>query len=336
MQTIHFLGIDVSKKFFNFCLLDEQGKMLAQSQVENRKKDISKMFTALKKAYSVSASNLVVCMEHTGIYSNLLLQYLHTNQIKACVEPALQIKQSMGMTRGKNDKIDAERIARYALKNRLELKFWKPEREVIQKLKFLLSYRERLVKIRVQLQAPLEDEEYFIEKQFRTQLSSNCNRSLSALNKDITVVDREIRMLISSDQLISRMVELATSVPGVGVMTALNMIIASGEFKRIDHPKKFACYSGVAPFEHRSGTSYRGKTRVSKMGNMTLKRHLHLAAMAAVKSASELKEYYYRKLQEGKNKMSSINAVRNKLIARVYSCVQNERLYQKIYINQLA
>jgi transposase len=143
-------------------------------------------------------------------------------------------------------------------------------------------------------------------------------------------------MLISTDELIARMVELATSVPGVGLMTALNMIIASGEFKRIDHPKKFACYSGVAPFEHRSGSSYRGKTRVSKMSNMTLKRHLHLAAMAAVRSASELKEYYYRKLKEGKNKMSSINAVRNKLIARVYSCVQNERLYQKIYTNRLA
>jgi transposase len=120
-------------------------------------------------------------------------------------------------------------------------------------------------------------------------------------------------------------------------MTAVNMIIASGEFRRIDQPKRFACYSGVAPFEHRSGTSYRGKTRISKMGNMTLKRHLHLAAMAAVKSTSDLKEeYYYRKLKEGKNKTSSINAVRNKLIARVYSCVQNERLYQKTYINQLA
>ena len=336
MQTIHFLGIDISKKYFNFCLLNEAGKILAQSEVENKKRDINSMFKALKNAYSASALNLIVCMEHTGVYCNLLLQYLDANQIKTCVEPALQIKQSVGMTRGKNDKIDAERIARYALKNRLELKFWKPERELIQKLKYLLSQRERMVKIRVQLQAPIEDQEYFVEKQFKEQLSSNCDRSVRAVNKDISDLDKEIKDLIKSDTQISKMVDFAKSVPGVGIITAINMIIASGEFKRIDDPKKFACYSGVAPFEHRSGSSYRGKTRVSKMGNMALKRLLHLAAMAAVKSTSDLREYYERKLATGKNKMSSINAVRNKLIARVYSCVRNEKMYQKNYVNQLA
>jgi transposase len=335
MQTIHFLGIDISKKYFNFCLLNDEGKILAQSQVDNGKTQIASMFKALKKANSVTAYNLIVCMEHTGIYCNILLHYLHTNQIKTCVEPALQIKQSMGMTRGKNDKIDALRIAQYALKNLRELKFWKPEREVIQKLKYLLSDRERLVKAKLQLQAPIEDKAYFLEKEFREELTSNADRSIRAILKDISKVEKDIRDLIKSDQQISRMVEFAKSVPGVGIITAINMIITSGEFKRIADPKKFACYSGVAPFENRSGTSRRGKTKVSKLANTSMKRLLHLAAMAAIKSSSDIKAYYQRKLAQGKNKMSSINAVRNKLIARVYSCVQNERLYQKNYINQL-
>jgi transposase len=132
METIHFLGIDISKKYFNFCLVNDQACILVQNQVENRKKDISAMFSALKKSFGISSKNVIVCMEHTGIYCNLLLDYLHQHEINTCVESALQIKQSMGMTRGKNDKVDAERIAKYALKNRLELKFWKPEPEAIQ------------------------------------------------------------------------------------------------------------------------------------------------------------------------------------------------------------
>ncbi len=336
METIYFLGIDISKKYFNFCLLSDQGCILAQNQVENRKKDIAVMFNALKRAFKVSSKNLIVCMEHTGIYCNLLLDYLHENHIKTCVEPALQIKQSQGMTRGKNDKVDAERIAKYALKNRLELKFWKPEREVIQKIKHLLSVRERLVRTRVQLQVPLLEQECFVEKKFRNQLGAGCEASLKGVIRDLGKVEKEIRELIKQDRQISTLMEFAKSVPGIGMITAINMIITTGEFKRIDDPKRFACYSGVAPFAHRSGTTYRGKTRVSKMGNMAMKRLLHLAAMAAIKSTSDIKEYYHRKLKQGKNKMNVINAVRNKLITRVYSCVKDERMYQKIYQHQLA
>lgn len=336
METNHFLGIDISKRYFNFCLLDEQGVVLTQNEVENRKKAIGMMFSALKKAFGISCRNVIVCMEHTGVYCNLLLDYLHRHQFKTCVEPALQIKQSLGMTRGKNDKVDAERIAKYALKNRLELRFWKPEREVIQKIRFLLSVRERLIKSKIQLQGPLMDQVSFIEKKYRTQLGANYQASLKAISRDITKVEKEIKELIKLDQGISNMMKFAKSVPGVGSITAINMIISSGEFKRIENPRRFACYSGVAPFEHRSGKSFRGKTRVSKMGNQTMKRLLHLAAMAAVKSMSDIAEYYRRKLKQGKNKMNAINAVRNKLISRVYSCVINQRMYQKIYLNPLA
>jgi transposase len=336
METIHFLGIDISKKYFNFCLINDQACILVQNQVGNRKKDISAMFSALKKSFSISSRNVVVCMEHTGIYCNLLLDYLHQHEINTCVESALQIKQSMGMTRGKNDKVDAERIAKYALKNRLELKFWKPEREVIQKIKYLLTIRERLIKTKVQLQVPLLEQECFVEKRFKDQLGTSCEASLKGVNRDLAKVEKEIREIVKLDRQISNMMEFAKSVPGVGMITAINMIITTGEFKRIQDPKRFACYSGVAPFEHRSGTSFRGKTRVSKMGNKTMKRLLHLAAMSAIKSMSDIKEYYHRKLKQGKNKMSAINAVRNKLITRVYSCVKNERMYQKIYLNHLA
>jgi transposase len=128
----------------------------------------------------------------------------------------------------------------------------------------------------------------------------------------------------------------ASSVTGIGKITAANIIVATGEFERIKDVKKFACYSGIAPFEHSSGSSVRGKTRVSKMANMTIKRLLHLAAMTAIQHSEELKRFYYRKIEAGKNKMSALNAVRNKLISRVFACVNNKRIYQKNYQHALA
>ena len=114
------------------------------------------------------------------------------------------------------------------------------------------------------------------------------------------------------------------------------MIIVTGEFTKISEPKKFACYSGVAPFPHKSGTTIRGKTRVSNLANMNLKKLLHLAALSAIQCDEELGTFYKRKTQEGKNKMSVINAVRNKLISRVFACIKDKRMYQKIYQHALA
>ena len=113
------------------------------------------------------------------------------------------------------------------------------------------------------------------------------------------------------------------------------MIISTGEFEQITEAKKFACYAGVAPFEHTSGSSVRGKSRVSKLANMTLKKLLHMAAMSSIQHSEELSSFYHRKVKQGKNKMSVINAVRNKLISRVFACIKNDRVYQKDFHNAL-
>jgi len=275
-------------------------------------------------------------MEDTGIYCVPILDYLNKNKIKACVEPALQIKQSQGMIRGKSDRIDARRIAQYAHKNRQELRFWKPQRSSVQKLKALLVLRERLVKTKVQLETPINEAQEYIEESIRKAIIKNCQRSVKALAGDIIKVEKEIKLLVQTDTLLRDQFELVESVPGIGKITALNMIVSTGEFQRISEAKKFACYAGVAPFEYSSGTSVRGKTRVSKMANMTLKKLLHMAALSAIQCNEELKIFYHRKVAEGKNKMSVINAVRNKLISRVFACIKHNCRYQKDYKNAFA
>ena len=335
METVYFLGVDISKKKIDVALTID-GKTYHEKQVENTPKAIQSFFTGLRKQFAFSFTQLVVCMEHTGVYCQPLLQVVVKNEIKTCVEPALQIKQSQGMTRGKNDQVDAQRIALYAFRNRENLSYWQPQRHCIQELKALLGTRERLIKVKMQLEVPLAECEEFIDAGIQKEMAFVCKSSIKAIEKDIDRTEEAIDRIIKSDSKLSTQFCLATSVPGIGRITALNMIVSTGEFTKIVEAKKFACYAGVAPFEHSSGSSVRGKTRVSKMANMTLKKLLHMAAMSAIQCCDEIREFYHRKVQAGKNKMSVINAVRNKLISRVFACINNGRKYQKIYQNPLA
>lgn len=335
MERLYFLGVDMAKNTFQAALTLD-GINMFETEVENKAKPIRAYFAELKKKFQFKASQLIVCLEHTGIYSYPLLDYLVKAGIKVCVEPALQIKQSQGMKRGKSDKVDARRIAQYAVKNLHDLKFWKPQRSTIQKIQALLVVRDRLVKMKVQLETPLNETQEFIEESLRKMLVKNCQITLAALKRDLLKIEQTIKSLIKSDSQVEQQFKWATSVPGIGPITALNVIVASGEFQRISESKKFACYAGIAPFEHMSGTSIRGKTRVSKMANMTVKKTLHLAALSAIQCSPELKAYYQRKVAEGKNRMSVINAVRNKLITRVFVCIKNQRTYEKVYQNALA
>ena len=332
METIYFLGIDMAKKTFQAALTLD-GSTMVEASVENTPTGIKSYFQELEKMFS--ASQLIVCVEHSGIYTYRLLDYLAKNHIKVCVESALQIQRSQGLKRGKNDQIDACRIAQYAYKNIKDLRFWTPPRKVIERIKSLLAARARIVNARVQLTVPIKEQES-VDAYERKLIEKVCKESIASLGKDIDKIEKEIRLLIKSDQQVSEQMAYATSVPGVGPITALNMIICTGEFERISESKKFACYTGVAPFEHSSGTSVRGKTRVSKLANMNMKKLLHMAAMSSITCSTELRAFYDRKVTEGKNKMSVLNAVRNKLISRVFACVKNKRLYEKAYLNALA
>jgi transposase len=316
--------------------LTTDGVGMYETEVDNNAQAIKAYFQGLKEKFKFSLGQLIVCMEHTGIYCLPALDYLTKNKINVCVEPALQIKQSQGMARGKNDKVDARRIAQYAYKNRQQLKFWKPQRTSIQKLKALLVLRERLVKTKAIMETPINETREYIDESIRKVIIKNCRASINALAKDIIKIEKEICSLVESDTQLKEQYGRVKSVPGIGMITALNVIVSTGEFQRISEAKKFACHAGVAPFENESGSSRKARPRVSKLANMNLKKLLHLAAMSAIQCCEEMKVFYQRKVAEGKNKMNVINAVRNKLIGRIFACIKNKRMYQKDFKHVLA
>ncbi|MBP0905536.1 transposase, partial [Mariniflexile gromovii] len=97
---------------------------------------------------------------------------------------------------------------------------------------------------------------------------------------------------------------------------------------KITEPRKMACFSGVVPFEHQSGSSIYRKPKVSFYADKSIKSILHLGALSAIRLKNDLGNYYRRKVSEGKNKMSVLNAVRNKIIYRIFAVIKNQTIYK--------
>jgi transposase len=111
------------------------------------------------------------------------------------------------------------------------------------------------------------------------------------------------------------------------------MMLAKTEgFQTITEPRKMACYSGVVPFANQSGTSLKGRHRVSSYADKAIKAVLHLAAMSAIRLKNDLQHYYLRKVAEGKNKMSALNAVRNKIIHRIFAVIKKQQPYENLLL----
>lgn len=188
-------------------------------------------------------------MEHTGIYNNHLLSYLHLKKAKVWLEHPITIKDSLRMIRGKNDKVDARRIAIYACKNRDEVRLWVPKRDVIQKLDRLTATRNRLVKVRKMLQSPLTDSHGFISNKDQRESKKACQKTIDSLSKDIQQIELQIKSTIRNDAYLKELFELIESVKGIGPVIATEILIVTNEFKDITEPKKPACHAGVVPFD---------------------------------------------------------------------------------------
>lgn len=323
---LHFIGIDISKLTFDVAII-KSDKSITSYVFDNTTIGI-KAFLRLLRNQKLTLDDSLICMEHTGVYGKLIASKLIERKANLCVEMSLKIIRSLGVQRGKNDKIDAVRIARYALKNNRELELYQPIPEVLEKIKLLITIRERLVKSRTDLtKYPRELEKFAPD--LAKLANKNIKKSLKSLSCEIRRIEQEIKALVLSDNKLNKTIGLATSVTGIGLFTALYLAIYTNMFTKYQNPKQLACYCGVVPFEYASGTSIRKRAKVSHMANKTLKKQLHLCAMAAMTHEPELKAYYNRKVEEGKSKMLVINNIRNKLIHRVCAVIKRQQPYVK-------
>jgi transposase len=334
MQIKHFIGIDVSKDTLDLSVVVD-GKNLEHYCINNSAREIKSTINKIMKLLKATGDDTIFCMEHTGLYNLPLVKWLHSQQYKMWLESGVHIRKTLGMVRGKSDKVDCARIAMFAYMNRHQIKLWRPPRSVIQKIAALLSQRARMVKAKKQLNTANQEQRKFLDKEIMNSLNKYTNKAVMVIGKQIEAIEKEILGLVNADEKLNRMYHIITSINGIGFITASYILVTTNEFININNAKKYACYSGVVPFEHTSGTSVRGRNRVSHMANKSIKTLLHLAALSTLNTSGEIQDYYNRKIAEGKNKMSIINAIRNKLILRIFACIKQNREYEKNYCYNL-
>lgn len=323
------VGIDISKLKLDVNLLNSQTLQSEHFVIDNNPKSI-KEFVKLLIKRKIEIKNVLFCCENTGVYTNHLSYVLLGLKLDLWIVPAIEIKRSKGISRGKNDKTDAKDISYYSFRNIDKLQLYKLAEIDIQKLKILYTEREKALKSLLLLETTKENSEFVNKEVYKEVLT--INQSLTnTIKKIINKIENRIKEIIKSNQELYNQYKLIKSVPGIGEQTSLYFIIATKGFSTFKNWRQFACYSGVAPFEYSSGTSIKGRTKVNHMADKKMKSLLQMCAMTTLKYDPQLKEYYMKKKEEGKNSMLVLNNIRCKLISRVFAVVNRETPYINTY-----
>lgn len=324
------IGIDVSKKTLDICLLSEDNSDCIQ--LKSEASVIRKYFNKIIKKFG---GQIYVGLENTGFYNFHLYQALEGLNVKVYIFNPLHLNKSMGMLRGKTDKVDANRIANYLKINLNQLQPSQLPSESFRQLKMLFSKRNLYVEhLKAVTASNKEITHCFGEK--KSKMGIKKDDSLLKMYKQlIKEIENEMMKIISQDEALHLKVLQAMSVPGVGKVLAIYLTIKTNGFTQLTDSRKLACFAGVVPFQTQSGTSLNKRPKVSYMADKQMKRLLHMAAIRVVQLDGDLKDYFIRKVKEGKNKMSVINAIRNKIVARVCSCINNEKMYEKKFKENL-
>ena len=334
-QIKFFVGTDVSKEWLDMSIISG-GKVLHHARIANKGVAVRRWLRQTQKEFGYTLQDTLFSMEFTGLYNHHVLEVLHDLNASVWLIPGLQISEGSanGLKRGKSDKQDAVRIALYASKNLEQVRLWKRPRKVLEQLQTLLMVREKLQRTKHQYETTLKEYKSFSNTEQYCIIKRCAETILKTTGKELLKIEKQIEQLIQTDEKLRELNEYITSVDGVGQITAANVLVTTNEFLNIKEAKQYACYAGVAPFRDESGKIKR-REKVSHKANKKMKKLFHLLAMSAIRMKGEMKIYYERKLAEGKNKMSVLNAIRNKIILRIFSCVKNKRYYEKTYAYSL-
>jgi transposase len=323
------LGIDISKLKLDVNLLNSQSLQSEHFVIDNNPKAINGFVKLLIKK-KLNVKQMLFCCENTGVYTNHLSYTLSNLELDLWIVPAIEIKRSKGISRGKNDKTDAKDIAFYSLRNIDKLNLYIKSDSDIVKLKLLHTEREKILKALLLLETTKENE-LFIPKSIYSEVSKINQSTIKGLKKSLQEIEKRIQDVIKKNDKLDMQNKLIQTIPGIGKQTAIYFLIATKGFSAFKSWRQFACYSGVAPFEYSSGSSIKGRTKVNHMADKKMKSLLQMCAMTTLKYDPQLKEYYTKKKNEGKNSMLVLNNVRCKLISRVFAVINRETPYINTY-----
>lgn len=326
MMYSYLGGIDISKDHLDLCLMDSTRSVLVQKRCANRCKALKNL---LENLPIKDLTGLLLIAEHTGMYGYALRAICKELGIDLWMEDPGQIKASLGCHRGKSDPVDAARIASYGMNFPSRIRLVEHS-DIIDQLKLLQSERALLVADRAKYKAQLKDQKHHMSTDTWKAKASRLEEIIDVFDQQIQLIEQTIQQLITQTEELSIQNKLLQSIPGVGPRLAVSMIVATEGFVRFDNPRAFCCYSGVAPFGWHSGKNTHSSRRVSHRADKRIKSLLHMGALAAVGQPGELRQYYKRKCDEGKAKMSVLNAVRGKLVHRMFAVIKRNQKYTPV------
>lgn len=334
-NTNFYLGLDVSKPYFDVSLVkvvNYQKQPMLTQRFDNSAAGLKVFHKWLLSLMVGFDESTLVVIENTGMYHRLIWKYCSEQGLPIHIGNAAHIKWSFGIARGKNDRIDSQRLCSYAVKHADELKATPVLNPVFIKLKDLLTSRSKLLSQLKGIQTYLKELKLSNPPLVQKLMEKAHKAAIEGLKTSIGQIEEQLQQIIQEDKSIRKNYELLCSVPGVGHLTALYIISCTNNFASKISGKQLGSYAGVVPFEHSSGISVKGRSRVHNMANKELKRMLHLCALAAIRYYPEFKTYYERKKAQGKHSMSVLNAIRNKIALRMVAVVNK----QQPYVNKLS
>lgn len=330
------IGFDTGSEKLNWHGLNPEEVDMGNGEFANLSEEILSWSEELLTSRALKSTEVLVCIEDTGVYSLNLAYELQQLGYGVWLQDALHLKQSIGRVKTKNDELDAYRIARYALRNHADFMAFEPDEEVLQGIKSLIGQRKRLIKSKNILSVPISQERKFLPVALDEENYSDTDSSVAEIKKSIKGVDKKIDKLIQKDERYKRTVEILMSQPGIGKVTARLMLIKTNNFARGFESKKIASLFGISPHEKQSGKCLNRKPKTHYSADREVKSCLHLGMLRHVKSENKLGRYYRKKVAEGKHHNSVTNAMANIALGVACACLKNNTMYDEKYIHKLA
>ena len=306
------LGIDIAKLKFDVCLIKENGR--AKHKVfQNTRHGFEQLVTWLA---SHQVSNLHACLEATGSYGEPLALFLfEAGFVVSVANPAaVRAFANAGLSRTKTDKVDAELIARFCLAQQPAA--WSPPARELRELQALVRRLESLVEMR------LMEENRLSSGTSTETVRHSLEEHIQYLLEEIKQTEALIRQHINNHPDLKQQSELLDSIPGIGKTTAALLLAEIVNIKHYTSARQVAAYAGLVPRERRSGSSVRGRTCLSKIGNARLRKALYFPAITALRSSDFFKLWAEPLRMRGKSKMSVIGAAMRKLIHLAYGVLK--------------
>ena len=320
------VGIDISKLSFTACIcFPQEDGSLVYSEVlsfKNQKPGYNQLIRWVRKECNPS-SELVFLMEATGVYYESIAH--HLNAIKQTVHVVLPNTSKHYFSslniKTKTDKVDAKVLSRFGVER--SHKIWQPPSPKVLELRNLTRYYVQLQEQKTALNNIKQSKEDAHQVQ-KFILQSN-KKLIVQIDKQINLCKAKVEALINSDEQLKNKVDKIMTIKGLGLITIATVIAETLGFEQVRNIKQLVSYAGYDIVQRESGTSIKGKTRISKKGNRYIRNALYFPAMVSCRYNSDLKQTYLRIIQKKPSKMIGQVAIQRKLLILIYTLWKNNK-----------